>query len=349
MEQEDSRQGQGGNSPAPAAYSYSNLRQFVRQNSEKLGMIAEDVILPVNKRSIKRQLSTIHDPAVEVIDLEQRHTPSPTTPTPYGQTTLGLFYYYGDDTLLLLFGYDPYRRHELWRYVTIMLAHSSTSHVWGNVLFQLILGVLLEMVHNWKRTSIIYMASVVGGSLLITVMSPTVYGVGASAGVYGLLFAHLSTIILNWTEMDRKCCRLFWLLLYIGYDIAINSYVKFGLKIETNTSHAGHIGGAVTGFLVSILVLKNFEKKEWEMRMQKICAGLLLGFFVIIVLINVSFPSYYLPTEWNFNYESTYIHHILEAIKDSPEDSSVRKVCEADLECKTVLDQYIHNGTIPAI
>lgn len=25
MEQEDSRQGQGGNSPAPAAYSYSNL------------------------------------------------------------------------------------------------------------------------------------------------------------------------------------------------------------------------------------------------------------------------------------------------------------------------------------
>lgn len=51
-------------------------------------MIAEDVILPVNKRSIKRQLSTIHDPAVEVIDLEQRHTPSPTTPTPYGQTTV---------------------------------------------------------------------------------------------------------------------------------------------------------------------------------------------------------------------------------------------------------------------
>lgn len=96
------------------------------------------------------------------------------------------------------------------------------SHLCTNVLLQLILGVLLEIVHNWSRIAIIYIASVLGGSLFITLLSPNHYSVGASAGVYGLLFSHLSTIILNWKEMDKKICRLSLLLLYIIGDIVIN-------------------------------------------------------------------------------------------------------------------------------
>lgn len=29
-----------------------------------------------------------------------------------------------EDLLLIVFGYDPHRRHELWRFITVMLAHS---------------------------------------------------------------------------------------------------------------------------------------------------------------------------------------------------------------------------------
>lgn len=113
------------------------------------------------------------------------------------------------------------------------------------------------------------------------------------------------------------------------------------------TSHAGHIGGAITGFLVSILVLKNFEKHPWEKKLQKICAGILIACFVLIFFINVAFPSYYSPAEWNFDYEKSYVRHILDALKNSPGDSGIRKVCEAEEECKILLDAYIHNGTIP--
>jgi rhomboid-related protein 1/2/3 len=70
------------------------------------------------------------------------------------------------------------------------------SHLWGNLVFQLILGVLLETVHHWKRVATIYVAGVLGGSLAITVLNPESYGVGASAGVYALLIAHLATIIM---------------------------------------------------------------------------------------------------------------------------------------------------------
>lgn len=101
-------------------------------------------------------------------------------------------------------------------------------HLWSNVIFQLILGIPLEIVHHWKRIAVIYVSSVVGGSLFITVLSPKMYVAGASAGVYGLLFSHLSTIILNWNEMDRKCCRLFWLLAYIFFDIGFSIYEENG-------------------------------------------------------------------------------------------------------------------------
>lgn len=93
------------------------------------------------------------------------------------------------------------------------------------MLLQLILGVLLEIVHHCKRISVIYFASVLGGSLFVTVLSPTEYVVGASAGVYGLLFSHLSTIILNWNEMDRKRCRLFWLILYIVINFSLELFI----------------------------------------------------------------------------------------------------------------------------
>lgn len=110
------------------------------------------------------------------------------------------------------------------------------AHLLGNVVFQMILGVLLEIVHGWKRIGIIYLASVLGGSMFITVLSPQTYAVGASAGVYGLLFAHLSTIIINWNEMDRKCCRVFWLLAYMTYDIGYSIYVDVVLNKDTNVT-----------------------------------------------------------------------------------------------------------------
>lgn len=106
---------------------------------------------------------------------------------------------------------------------------SSLSHLWNNLGMQLILGVLLEIIHHWKRIAIIYLASVLGGSLFISVLDNT-YTVGASSGVYGLLFSHLATMILNWNEMDRKFCRLFFLLFYIAYDLGLTLYAELIIK-----------------------------------------------------------------------------------------------------------------------
>lgn len=112
--------------------------------------------------------------------------------------------------------------------------NSSHSHLWGNLILQLVFGVLLEIVHHWQRIAIIYLASILGGSLCVTIVRNASYSVGASAGVYGLLFAHLATIILNWDEMDRKFVGLAALLIYMVCDLGQTIYnIEQGLHVRS--------------------------------------------------------------------------------------------------------------------
>ena len=45
-----------------------------------------------------------------------------------------------------------------------------------------------------------YLAGVLFGSVAGSLPSPTSYLAGASAGVYALIAAHVSTLIINWKE-----------------------------------------------------------------------------------------------------------------------------------------------------
>lgn len=82
--------------------------------------------------------------------------------------------------------------------------------------------------------------------------------------------------------------------------------------------------------------------------MQKICIWIIAALCVIIFLINISAWGLYPPTEWNFNYTATYEKYVVKLLLDSPNDSELRKLCEEELECKKLLEQYKFNGTIRA-
>lgn len=69
-------------------------------------------------------------------------------------------------------------------------------HIINNIVVQLVLGILLEMVHKWWRVLAIYFAGILAGSLATSISEPYNYLAGASAGVYALITAHLSTVIL---------------------------------------------------------------------------------------------------------------------------------------------------------
>ena len=92
------------------------------------------------------------------------------------------------------------------------------EHIVFNTLMQLVVGLPLEMSQpgyrgtikyetlidqvllSYSRVVIVYLAGVVFGSVGGSLPSPTSYLAGASAGVYALIAAHVSTLIMNWKE-----------------------------------------------------------------------------------------------------------------------------------------------------
>jgi membrane associated rhomboid family serine protease len=167
-----------------------------------------------------------------------------------------------------------------------IFAHGDLWHLIGNVVFQLILGTLLELVHKW-RIPIIYLGSAVGGSLMHSLLNGGVRMYGASGGVFGLIGARIAEIVLIRKEMTwPNPCSAFidgemsfyqMCKILIGGKIgqvlivmAFGSYavcnlvrivVQHAIGIST-TSLGAHLGGLVVGTLLGIVTLKEDKNKR---------------------------------------------------------------------------------------
>ncbi|KAI6229894.1 Rhomboid domain-containing protein [Aphelenchoides fujianensis] len=89
-----------------------------------------------------------------------------------------------------IFILNPHQRDsQFWRYITYIY-----SHLIGNVVMQLLIGVPLEMVHKFWRIGALYTAGVITGALLMSAADSGTYLGGASGGVYTLIAAHISNV-----------------------------------------------------------------------------------------------------------------------------------------------------------
>lgn len=133
-------------------------KTYLRQNSEKLAAFAEDVVLPINQRS--GQHASVPE-VVLLRDVETQdsyktmvlETPMPRHPKQFPFFIIGisiiqvhthdqkfrleinnvLSYFIfvqvaiwrnvNDYDMLCVFGLDPQRRHEVWRFITVMFVH----------------------------------------------------------------------------------------------------------------------------------------------------------------------------------------------------------------------------------
>jgi len=136
--------------------------------------------------------------------------------------------------------------------VTYAFLHGSFSHLFFNMLAVFMFGGPLEQLWGQRRFLVFYFASVLGAAaaqLIVTKMAGTpYYTVGASGGVFGLLFAFAlnfprQRIILLFPPIPMPA----WLFVTL-YGIA---ELAFGL---TNTlpgiAHFAHLGGMFGGALV---------------------------------------------------------------------------------------------------
>ncbi|VDK83703.1 unnamed protein product [Litomosoides sigmodontis] len=194
--------------------------------------------------------------------------------------------------------FAPSLRYQAWRFFSYQLVHQGILHLLPNVIFQTVIGIPLELVHKMWRIAIIYIMAVCLGALLQYVLDPSVYLIGCSAGVYALLGAHLSNLIVNWAEMPFRFVRLFIIVTYIFTDTASAVYRRFQVDECDRISYTAHIAGAVTGLLMGVAILHNLKVLYWE-RILMIVALVLFGTIFLFLTAMVIFVNPFSKPIWD--------------------------------------------------
>ncbi|XP_015595827.1 protein rhomboid isoform X2 [Cephus cinctus] len=209
----------------------------------------------------------------------------------------------GDETTLRRWlVYDPRQRVQGWRFASYMLLHSNALHLALNVVIQLVLATPLEVEQGRMGVATIYLGGGVCGALGASLLQPSVYLVGASAGVYALLTSHLAHLYLCHGEIRYAGWRLCAVLLLAGADIA--SLPVPALLGCGRVGWAAHVAGALAGPLLGLAVFPNQSKKDARGRhfvrfvrlisaisITLLIVGAILGNIYLIALPQLRKPS----------------------------------------------------------
>ncbi|XP_023342286.1 rhomboid-related protein 2 [Eurytemora carolleeae] len=220
------------------------------------------------------------------------------------------FQFQGDQVFHLL-KLQPSKRYEVWRWVSYSLLHGNITHIVLNIILQLMVGLPLEMTNHFWRISLVYFSGVLGGSLMFSVSNPEAGLVGASAGVTGIVTAHLASIILNWKEDSLilrqrmrkreatsptfgkivRIARILVVLAILGIDVA-NMMQQ---DKDDRTGYSAHFGGGLFGLLVGIVILRNRKVQHWETWAKTCCLGLAVLGLSSLIIWNIVAPDGYYP------------------------------------------------------
>uniref|UniRef100_A0A0R3RFF1 Rhomboid domain-containing protein n=1 Tax=Elaeophora elaphi TaxID=1147741 RepID=A0A0R3RFF1_9BILA len=199
------------------------------------------------------------------------------------------------------FLFAPSLRYQAWRFFSYQFLHQGIIHLLPNIIFQIVIGVPLELVHKMWRIAVIYLMAVCLGearALLQYALDPSVYLIGCSAGVYALIGAHLSNLIINWAEMPFRLVRLLIISAYIFTDTASAIYRRFQTDECDRVSYTAHIAGAVTGLLMGVIILHNLKALYWE-RILTVVSLVLFGAIFLFLTAMVIFVNPFSKPVWD--------------------------------------------------
>lgn len=142
-----------------------------------------------------------------------------------------------------------YERGEFWRLLTMGFVHIDPFHLILNMLWLGYTGWNLERALGRINLLTIYIASIIGGSMLSLLGSPQSMSVGASGGVFGLVAA---SVVFGFLRPDLTAGREKSL-----YGAALLPYLilmLFSGLTNDGTDNWSHFGGLITGGVLAFLL-----------------------------------------------------------------------------------------------
>lgn len=203
------------------------------------------------------------------------------------------------ETLILMGAKDSYlivSENEVWRVLSSAILHAGLVHYIINCLALWFVGKAIETTHGTVATAFIFTISAIGGTLLSAIFLPEYITVGASGGIFGLIGACLSDIIMNWkhlfsdfvTEHGRRNNHLL-VVVFLILDILLNCLIGLTPYVDNFT----HLGGMVYGLLCGLSTMERLPNSFFGMeedcftRVKQIVTRF-LGLIISIILIIIT-------------------------------------------------------------
>ena len=137
-----------------------------------------------------------------------------------------------------------------WKALTYMFAHGGFWHLLGNMYMLWLFGPRLE--HAWSTGSFLryYVICGLGGWLAHVLFVHDGLLIGASAAIYGVMFAYAR----QWKDEELYLfgvvpIKVRWLVAaFVAYDVTMGLWNAYS-DVPTGTAHLAHVGGIVTAWL----------------------------------------------------------------------------------------------------
>lgn len=187
----------------------------------------------------------------------------------------------GQTDLQLQDNCDDYRGH-VWRWLTYQYSHVGITHIGSNCALNLILGVPLELLHGSWKACLMYNIGVLGGALAYFAGDARNAVVGMSGGCYSLIGLHLAYTIINWAQRRYRKVVVFSLILLVAVDMSLALGV-LDRSGRAKPSNSAHLGGAIAGLVMGIVLGENLRVKPWEVTLKwvMLALGIILATFCL--------------------------------------------------------------------
>ncbi|HHO52148.1 MAG TPA: rhomboid family intramembrane serine protease [Deltaproteobacteria bacterium] len=170
---------------------------------------------------------------------------------------------------------------EVWRLLSMGFLHVTTDHLFLNMMWLAYTGWNIERALGRANLGALYLASVLGGSVLSTLMSPETPSLGASGGVFGLVAASVVFGLVRPELLPARGRRVFGLAMLPYLVLMFSS----GL-MNARTDNWAHFGGLAVGAILALLLdPEPLQRRErWNLKVHLVLGALsltlLLGLFL---------------------------------------------------------------------
>jgi len=149
-----------------------------------------------------------------------------------------------------------------WQFLSVSLVHLDAYHMYNNLILLGLTGSIFELIHGPVPSIAVFWIGGTTGALIEAAWWNGLKGtrlMGASAGGYALVSAHLAHLCLNWKETAFRFSFLAAILFYVTITI-----IFAFISSEYTVAHTAHWVGFVQGLLVGFVTVKNVRVFRWE-------------------------------------------------------------------------------------